>query len=101
MATDKDFALVQYLLSSTREGNLKWEPTVEDEEFTATIRGKYTVLVSRDGARTFLSLSDESERELLSVTDNEDVSIIDLFDRAKREALSVDSVIDEILGEER
>lgn len=45
MATDKDIALVNFLLSETEKGNVRWEATARLDEFTTSLRGKYNITV--------------------------------------------------------
>lgn len=69
-------------------------------QFTASFRGKYNVLVDKTGEdRYWLKLSDEEGREMLFFTSEEDYSVVRVFEAARRAALNVDGVIDEILGE--
>jgi hypothetical protein len=104
MATEKDIALVDYLLKLAQEGKLKWEPTARADEFTASLRGKYNIVVARLRPRYdyepdySLRLVDESEQELVRVSDRDRSAVTELFELARRKSLNVDVVIDEILG---
>lgn len=108
MATEKDTAFAVYLLKLTQEGKLKWETTAAANEFTASLRGKYNVLVAKgvswggvryDGDPEYtLKLTDQSEQELLRLTERDYADVVQLFELARRASLKVDAVIDEILG---
>jgi hypothetical protein len=110
MATEKDIAFAVYLLKVTKEGKLKWESTATTNEFTAGLKGKYSVSVRRGGSSRFLpqegdpeytlKLIDGSEQELLRLTENEYVGLVELFELARRTSLKVDAVLDEILSED-
>jgi hypothetical protein len=107
MATEKDIAFAVYLLKLSREGKLKWEATARANEFTASLMGKYNVLVTREGSfgqvryehdpDYSLRLIDNGEQELLRLTENEYADLVQLFELARRASLKVDAVIDEIL----
>jgi hypothetical protein len=102
MATEKDLALVKHIIKLTREGKLQWEATAASGEFTASIKGKYNVSVLRnfsnyEGEDYSLKLVDESERELLRLTNHDYVEIGELFELARRISLNVDEAIDDIL----
>jgi hypothetical protein len=104
MATEKDFALVRFLLASTKDGRIKWEPTAKENQYASSFKGKYTVTVDkgrdRDGDDLYwLSLIDSDGRELLSLYDAEvGGQISNLFYGAARASLDVDKAIDEIIG---
>ena len=100
MATDKDRALVEYLKGGTESGEVRWEPTAQSNEFSASLKGKYVVVIHRQGTDCWLQLRDAEDRELLrlNLSDFYDGRISWLFDQAQRSALNVDSAIDEILG---
>ncbi len=109
MATEKDIALTAYLLKLTQEGKLKWEPTARADEFTASIKGKYTVVLSKGGFGRFrtegdpeysLKLIDEKEQELLRLTENEFPPLVQLFELVRRASFNVDAIIDEILSDD-
>jgi len=103
MATDKDLQLVEYVYDNTKSGELKWESTADPTKFVVSLKGKYKVTVDRgqdedDEIYYWLTLLDDSERELLTIYHREERKIIELFSLAKRNSLQLDSVIDEIIG---
>jgi hypothetical protein len=108
MATEKDIALAAYLLKLSQEGKLKWEPTARTDEFTASLRGKYNIVVSmcsvgfvgiryEHDPKYSLRLVDENEQELVRMTETDYFEVVQLFELARRKSLNVDVVIDEIL----
>jgi hypothetical protein len=107
MATEKDIAFSVYILKLTEEGKLKWEPTARGNEFTASLKGKYSVVLRKGFPGRFIAaegdpeydlrLLDENEQELVRLTENENAYIVQLFDLARRSSLNVDAIIDEIL----
>jgi hypothetical protein len=100
MITEKDRALLQYLVDGTARGTLRWEPTAQDQEFTAALRGKYSAIVKRnflDGTDT-LRLENSAGEVMLNLDDREEQLVEDLWELARRNAYSVDKAIDEILG---
>lgn len=109
MATEKDIALAQHLMRLSKEGSLKWESTAATNEFTASIMGKYNILVRRGWAglsavryegdpEYILTLTDNNGQELVRLTESDYIEVIQLFDLARRISLNVDAAIDEILG---
>lgn len=100
MATEKDLALLDFLLKGTDSGEIRWEPTAADSEFTTSLKGKYNITVgrSRRPDYSYLKMVDADNRELLLITSEESVFVGQLFDMAKRQSLNVDAAIDEILG---
>lgn len=110
MATEKDRALARHLTKLAAEGKLKWEPTASNNEYTASLKGKYNVLISRghigfirnEGDPEFtLKLIDDNEQELVRLTEHESSEVGELFELARRTSLNVDAVIDEILSEDK
>lgn len=106
MATEKDIALVDFLLAETAKGDVKWEATAQLEQFTTSLKGKYNVTIDRPINRLNpftdptcrLRLADAGDRELLVLTERDHSQISNLFDLARRTSLNVDAAIDEILG---
>src|SRR5437879_909899 len=103
MPNEKDIAFINFLLESTQQGTLKWEPTAMDGEYAAGLKGKYTVTVERDRddeRDIFYKMTlrnAEDGREILTITAYRG-DLQTLYERAQRLALNVDSVIDEIMG---
>src|SRR5580658_10510054 len=108
MATEKDIAFALYMIKLTKEGKLKWEATAGPAEFTASLKGKYTVVIGRPSSiiryatdtEYYFKLIDQSGQELIRLTEEDYREVVQLFDLARRTSLNVDAIIDEILGEE-
>jgi hypothetical protein len=104
MATEKDLQLVDYVYDNTKSGALKWEGTADPTKFVVGLKGKYKVTIDRGADEDnevyhWLTLLDDSERELLTIYGREAKKIIELFQLAKRNSLQLDAVIDEIIGD--
>ena len=102
MATEKDNALVQFLINGTDNGKIRWEPTARQGQFTTSFKGTYNVTVQKGfsaGEYEYLLRLSDAENEILQVSDNEIGDLVTLFKKAQRTAFSVDSAIDEIMGE--
>lgn len=99
MPTSRDLELVQYLLQSSTSGAVRWEPTAEEDEYSASVKGKYKVLVGKlKGSGCWMTLKDARDQELVTVWEGEYSPVGDLFERARRSSLNVDGALDEILG---
>ena len=105
--TDKDHALISTLIKGTEIGRMEWTPTALENEFTASVKGKFNVTIHRlDPSSFHFQMVDQSGRELLGVYINQDSTpyydyshMESLFEIAQRQALAVDAAIDEIIGE--
>jgi hypothetical protein len=104
MATQKDLNFVSYVLEQTREEKIQWESTADDEKFIVSLKGKYKVAIDRayheGDPYHYLTLLDDSDRELMRVYEAESVMVPQLYDLAKRNSLNVDAAIDEIMSED-
>lgn len=104
MATEKDLRFVEFLFEQTQAGKLGWEVTANEDQFVVSVKGKYKVTVDRewndDGERYVfvLTLFDVSNRELLRLYASDSHFVPELFLLAKRNALNIDSKLDEIMG---
>ena|ERR1700722_4523046 len=102
--TEKDIQFVQFIYDQTQNGKLHWEATADPAKFVVSFKGKYKVTLDKnydeDRGKTYfyLTLLDDSERELLTIFDSKLAVVKDLFYLAEREALKVDTAIDEIMG---
>lgn len=102
MIGEKDGKFLDFLLSSTNAGKVAWQPTAADNQFTASFRGKYNVLVGLSQNDPWLRMSNEQEQVMLFIRDYDDQlsRVGQIFEAARRIALSVDTAIDEIIQEE-
>ncbi len=99
MPTEKDAQLIQYLLTATRDGKIRWEATATTDQFAAGFKGKFKIILDKLGSRCYLKMADTSDRELLSVSSEDMYEVAVLFDFARRVAFDVDAAIDEITQE--
>jgi hypothetical protein len=101
MILDKDHALVNRLLESTRNRKTEWLPTAMSNEFTTSFSGKFGVVIGADEGRhdAWLVITDAGGTILHRLTDEYNANIYELFELARRNALHVDEAIDSILGE--
>ena len=102
MPTDKDNEFVQFVVDNTKSGKLQWEITADPAKFVASLKGKYKVTIDRgendDGGYYYwMTLLDDSERELTQVYSGYNTLVRELFDLARRNSLNVDAAIDEIM----
>lgn len=103
MPTPKDISFITFLINETRGQSVKWEPTAEPEQFVVSFKGKYTAKIDRitDGFDHDyrLCLTDQADRELLSLRDAETEGRLGvLYNLAVRNSLAVDQAIDEIMS---
>jgi hypothetical protein len=98
--TNKDKALVEYILNGTAEGTLRWEPTAVEHELLATLRGSHSITITRfpPDQPDVLTLRNSNGQEILTLDGNDDQRINKIFPTAQRGAFDVDRVIDEIIG---
>lgn len=96
MARDKEIKLVKQLIDKTRKGLLSWEPTARDDEFLSTLGGRVSFTVQGE-ATGVLVMRDEFDRVLLSVGSEEIHDVAELHAEARRQALSVDESLDDVL----
>jgi hypothetical protein len=107
MATEKDRNFIDFILEKTRSGKAKWEATAAANEFTTSVKGKYKVVVRQEEVSsgfntstvTFFSLRNVDDQELVGVPAGEYTAVRELYELARRNALSVDAVLDEIMGD--
>jgi hypothetical protein len=103
MPTHKDYDFVVYLVRMTRENRIKWEPTALEMQFAASFKGRYTVLIDKAQTpkaepRYWLTMKDESGRELLNLKGADLTDLGELYEIIERKSLNVDAAIDEIMG---
>lgn len=101
MATAKDIEFVDFIFQKTEDRKVNWEATANEDEFVASFKGKYKLLIQRIkgpmGNDFRLTLVDDSERDLLVVPDDEYPRVRVLYNLALRNSLQVDAAIDEIM----
>ena len=108
MATEKDRNFIDFILEGTRSGKVKWEATAASNEFTTSIKGTYKIVVNQHDefsgydkiTVTYFSLRDVNDQELVGVPASVVTSVYELYELARRNALNVDAVLDDIMGGE-
>jgi hypothetical protein len=102
MITEKDSRFLDYLLNATDEGKIRWQPTAADDQFTASLKGKYNVVTGTGRGGRWLRMSNDREQVMLFISNDDDPAsrIEAIFDAARRDALDVDTAIDEIIQDE-
>jgi len=99
------------VLSKTRAGKLRWEPTAVESDYIAAVGGQFTLSVaeyerenrySQPIMQHSLTLKDQEGRTLTRVTDMDDgiaeAEMRELYETARRQALHVDEKIESLLG---
>lgn len=109
MHDDKAIKFFEEVLSKTKAGKLRWEPTAKESNYIAAVGGHFTLSISEyqntftDAITHVLALKDQDGRELTRVTSGDDgvswADIQELHETARRQALHVDEKIDSVLGE--
>jgi hypothetical protein len=102
MLSQKDLDFLTYLSTATDTGKIPWQPTAADDQFTASLRGKYSVLVGTGRDGPWLRMSNDQGQVMLFITSMEDPGdrVERILGGARRVALNVDTAIDEIIQEE-
>ncbi|MBZ5504186.1 MAG: hypothetical protein LAO78_01750 [Acidobacteriia bacterium] len=102
MITDKDSTFLDYLVTATNEGKIRWQPTATDDQFTASLKGKYNVVIGTGRAGRWLRMSNVRDQVMLFINSDDDPTdrVEAIFDAARRDALDVDTAIDEIIQDE-
>ncbi len=103
--TEKDIRFLEFVVEQTRLDKIRWEITADPTKFVASLRGKFKITIDRsvdedDHFQHFLTLLDDADRELLVLWGHDNPKVHRLFDLARRNSLSVDKVLDEIMGGE-
>jgi hypothetical protein len=109
MQDQKALALFHETLAKTQEGRIPWEPSVSGDILIAAIKGKYSLLLSREDsdnwalASVTLTMKDQLDREILTVnrySDGVDQSDLrNLYDTARRQAYKVDQQVDDLISD--
>jgi hypothetical protein len=111
MEDSKALQLYQEVLSKTKSGRIKWEPSANESQYFAVMPGGFVLAIVETKERD--SWGNEElqhvlvlrgdERELLRVTTEVDGAswsgLNELFEFARRQALRVDANVDRLLGE--
>src|SRR6266436_6412883 len=108
MEDPKALQLFQEVLSKTRAGRIKWEPTANESEYAAVLPGGFTLAVLTyfeldnwgQHENRFALVLRGDEGELLRVTRDTDgvtsAELSELIELARRRALLVDARVDKL-----
>jgi hypothetical protein len=111
MEDPKALQLFREVLSKTKVGRIRWEPTANETEFFSVLPSGSTLLVSksrqRDGYGNFeddfaLVLRNDEQDLLRVASDVQGVGLAglsELYEFARRHALHVDATVDQVLGD--
>ena len=102
--------LFQEVLAKTKAGRMPWEPTASETEFFSLLPSGYTLLVSQQQDSwgeplrgDFALVLRKGEQGLLRVTSEVDgvgsEGLSELYEFARRHALSVNATVDQVLGD--
>lgn len=100
--TERDHELVDKLIKSTDNGKIKWQATANNDQYAASFKGKWSVLVDEYKPQDepdfwTISIQDADGTEMLRMSDNDYAPVRHLYEAARRAALHVDEAIDDIL----
>jgi hypothetical protein len=100
MTTNKDVELVEFIVSSTKNGTVRWEAGAGNA-FIASLRGDHTVTIEHyESEPDILYLRNREGQVILQIDEGDLNSVGRLFELARRNAYDIDNVIDEIMGRE-
>jgi hypothetical protein len=102
--------LFQEVLAKTKVNKMQWEPTASESEYFSLLPSGYTLLVSQQQdswgepiPREFALVLRKGEQDLLRVTSDVDgvgsEGLSELYEFARRHALSVNATVDQVLGD--
>jgi hypothetical protein len=99
MISDKDAQFLDYLIVATRGGKIPWQATAGEDQFTASLKGKYNVVVGAGRQGLWIKMTNADNQTMLLITDDNDPAgrVQDVFDEARRSAFDVDAAIDDIV----
>jgi hypothetical protein len=112
MRDEKALVLFQKVLQKTRQGQLKWQATAEENEYITPLGEKRYLRIfpfteldayGNQTGPTSVSLVNEKDELLVDMTSNVDGIALDELKElelmAKRQALRIDEQVDEVLKE--
>ncbi len=109
MQDEKALALVSETLAKTQQGRIPWEPAVSGDALIAAIKGKYSLVLTREESDAWrqenirLAMKDQSDREILTVDRYIDgveyTDLQTLYDTARRQAYRVDQQVDDLISD--
>ena len=102
MLSEKDSEFLNYLSDASEAGKIRWQPTAGENQFTASLKGKYNVVTGTDHDGPWVKMTNEQDQMMLFIHANEDpFNRVDrIFVAARRVGLDVDAAIDDIISGE-
>jgi hypothetical protein len=102
MLSGKDNEFLNYLRDASEAGKIRWQPTAGENQFTASLKGKYNVVTGTDDDGPWLKMTNEQDQMMLFIHANDDPAdrVGRIFIAARRISLDVDSAIDDIIAGE-
>lgn len=101
----ENFELLARLIQATNQGRVDWEETAKASEFTASFGGKWTLLMKEDwfgsppqDFHKLLFKNSEGDT-LVSISSEDDSSVDQLYELARRHALKIDDALADLLNE--
>ena len=86
--------LLEEVLAKTRDGKVRWEPTINEQVFISALGGKFSLVIDASVGIPALTLGDQKGRTLIRVSGEQ---IHELLELARRSALNTDAVVDSVL----
>jgi hypothetical protein len=102
MVSAKDSEFLNYVRDASEAGKIRWQPTASDNQFTASLRGKYNVVTGTDHDGSWLKMTNDQDQMMLFIHANDDPAdrVERIFIAARRAGLDVDAAIDDIISGE-
>jgi hypothetical protein len=108
MQDEKALALFRETDEKTLRGKIPWEPAVLGETLIAAIKGKYSLILTREddqwrGLVITLTMKDQHDRRIISVDREiegvEQDDLTNLYEAAQRQAYRVDERVDDLISD--
>jgi hypothetical protein len=108
MQDEKALALFRETDEKTLQGRIPWEPAVLGETLIAAIKGKYSLILTREddqwrGLVITLTMKDQHDRRIISVDREiegvEQDDLTNLYEAARRQAYRVDERVDDLISD--
>jgi hypothetical protein len=102
MVSAKDSEFLNYLRDASEAGRIRWQATAGENQFTASLKGKYNVVTGTDDDGPWLKMTNEQDQMMLFIHANDDPAdrVDRIFIAARRVGLDVDAAIDDIIAGE-
>ena len=101
MPDQTEIQLLLKLLESTRRKQIDWSPTAQELQFSGSVAGKYTLLVQKNPFTNlvWLTVKNVDGDELVSLNNQSDERVDQLYDLAKRQVLKIDEQVADLMKE--